>query len=313
MQVIYHKHEDKKPLNLEASIACIGNFDGVHLGHQKLLEKTVKSANNRNIPSIVITFDPHPSALFSKNSMQAINSLEERIKIIKEFDIEYCYIIPFTEDFAKQSAKIFAQNFLEDIIHCKELVMGHNFAMGSDKCHTYALKDVLNPHCILTVLDEVLLNTNTYKNISISSSSIRNALNNGDIELVNAMLGRAYSQKGIVVHGAKRGSTMLGFPTANMDTGNILLPRANVYATSTKYPTKDGKIYKSISNIGYNPTFAGENLIMETYILDFKKDIYDEEIEVIFHERLREERKFDKIEDLINQLTKDKEYRENLS
>ncbi len=315
MQIIYHKNDDNKPNldDIKGCVACIGNFDGVHLGHQKLLETCKNNAVAQKLPSVVITFDPHPSALFLDKAIQAINSLEERLEYIQEFNIDYCYIIPFTEAFAKQSAKNFSDTFLDAILHCKELIMGYNFSMGSDKCHTFAIKEILKDYCKLSVLDEVILNTATYSNISISSSSIRQALNNGNIELVNAMLGRSYSKKGIVVHGAKRGSTMLGFPTANMDTGESLLPKANVYATSTKYPAKEGKVYKSITNIGYNPTFAGESLIMETYILDFKKDIYDEPIEVFFLERLREERKFDTIQDLIQQLTQDKEYRESLS
>ncbi len=297
---------------IRSSIACIGNFDGVHLGHKELLERCVSEAKKKNLSSIVITFDPHPSTLFSKNPVANIHSLEEKQELLASYGLDYCFIIPFTTEFALKSARDFAIEFLENTVQCKELIIGHNFSMGSDKCHTSEIQHVLAKGTKLTIIEEVLLNSDIYSNIPISSSNIRKALNMGDIELVNAMLGRVYSQKAKVVHGAKRGSTLLGFPTANLDTKDKLLPKQNVYATSTKYPIENGKMYKSISNIGYNPTFNNDTLIMESYILDFEKDIYDEEIEVFFHKNIREEQKFNSIEELIEQLQKDKAYRLSL-
>ncbi len=295
------------------SIAVIGNFDGVHIAHKKLIEDCVLRAKNAKLPAVLITFDPHPSTLFSKTPILPLFTLEERLRSIAELGIDCTYVLSFTKEFAMQSAAQFSKEFLRDSLHCNELVVGHNFLMGSDRNGGERLANLLEKlSCNLIEHEEVFLEYDN-TNITVSSSAIREALKNGDIELVNAMLGRAHAIHGIIEHGAKRGSALLGFPTANMDTGNLLLPKKGVYATSARLVSDSSKtIYKAITNIGYNPTFAGEKLLMETCILDFNEDIYGEELKVYFHERIRDEKKFDSIDMLIEQLNQDKRFRLNL-
>ncbi len=304
------KNNDLHKLN--ACIATIGNFDGVHLAHKKLLEKCVKEAKSKNIPSVAITFDPHPSKLFSKKAIIPLIGINQKLKRIEDLGIDYTYVIPFTHDFAKQSAKEFIKNILIDILHCKKLITGYNFSMGSDKMHGADLEKILNSFdCALEIQEKVIYCDENNNEHTISSTSIRNALENGEITKVNSMLGHKHLVYGIVEHGAKRGSSKLGFPTANLDTGNMLLPKPGVYASTVTFPnSEDNKEYKSISNVGYNPTFDGKKLMLESYILDFSKQIYGEKLQVSFLERIRDEKKFESINELVAQLQKDKSFRE---
>ncbi len=309
MQIFYSPTEIFTQAN-DGSIAVIGNFDGVHIAHKKLIEDCVNRSRESKLPSILITFDPHPSSLFAKEPILPLLTLEERIRTIETLGIDCVYVLPFTPEFASQSAAHFAKEFLRDRLHVRELVVGHNFLMGSDRQGKERLSNLLAKlSCTLIEHDEVYLE-NEDGNVTISSSAIREALKNGEISLVNAMLDRSHAIHGIVEHGAKRGSALLGFPTANMDTGNLLLPKRGVYATSAELVSdSEHTIYKSITNIGFNPTFSGQNLVMETCILDFNQDIYGEELKVYFHTNIRDEKKFESIDELIEQLNKDKRFR----
>ncbi len=299
---------------LVGCVATIGNFDGVHLAHKKLLSKCDEEAKKRNLPSVAITFDPHPSKLFSKNPILPLIDLEQKLKRIEELGIDYTFVIPFTQNFAKQSSKEFIQEILIDILHCKKLIVGYNFCMGSDKLACSELEKDLSQHdCLLEIQEKVTYIDENNEEHTISSTSIRQALENGEIKKVNEMLGHKHIVYGIVEHGAKRGGAQLGFPTANLDTGNMLLPQKGVYATQISFPNKkDEKVYKSISNIGYNPTFNGKKLLIETFILDFNEQIYNEKLQVAFLTRIRDEKKFNSINELVAQLNKDKIFRENL-
>ncbi len=296
--------------NSHSCIATIGNFDGVHLAHASLIKTCVKHAKKENLPSVLITFDPHPSKIFSKKPILPLLSLEERLSYIEKLGIDICYVLPFNKDFASQQASVFIENLLYKKLHCKELIVGYNFIMGSDNLGGEDLKNALHKFsCDLHIHKEFFIEFEN-KQQKISSSVIRKTLKVGNIPLVNAMLGREHSVIGTVIHGAKRGSALLGFPTANMDTGDLLLPKAGVYATSVSFNKSFISEHKSISNIGYNPTFGSEKLIMETCILNFSRDFYGEDLRVFFHSYMRAEKKFNNINDLIKQLTQDKEYRE---
>ncbi len=300
--------------SLDASVVTIGNFDGVHKAHKTLITHCVESAKKRNLPSVAITFEPHPSFLFSKKPILPLINIEQKLKRIERLGIDYTFVLPFTHEFAKKSAEEFISNILIDILHCKELVVGYNFSMGSDLVSSNSLEKILNRYnCTLSLEEKIIFPVENDISIPISSTSIRDELAKGNIERVNAMLGHKHIVYGLVEHGAKRGGAKLGFPTANLDTGALLLPKAGVYATSVFFPNKDpNKEYKSISNVGYNPTFEGKKLMLESYILDFSEEIYGESLKVAFLSRIRDEKKFNSIQDLIEQLNKDKAFREKL-
>ncbi len=301
---------------IDSCLATIGNFDGVHLGHTALINACVEKAKRENLPSVLITFDPHPSTVVGKKPILPLTRLSKRLDLIEAHGIDYCFVLPFNESFAKQDSELFVKDFIKETLHCKELFVGFNFRMGSDNKDTQALAEILKAYdCKLFIQNEVAyFDENENKN-PVSSTSIRKALEEGNIKLCNALLNRRHCVTGQVVHGAKRGSTLLGFPTANMDTGNLLLPKPGVYATISSVfddNKQESKQYKSISNIGYNPTFAGDKLLIETYIIDFNELIYDKKLKVCFLERIRDERKFSSPKELIEQLTTDKKYRTDL-
>ncbi len=300
--------------SLDACVATIGNFDGVHKAHKKLITHCVQSAKERKLPSVALTFDPHPSEIFLEKPIIPLIDTEQKLKRIKALGIDYTYVIPFTKELAKQKAQEFISNILIDFLHCKELIVGYNFSMGSDMPKSHDLEKMLNKFgCKLTLEEKITFLHADGELSPISSTSIRNELAKGNIKTVNNMLGHRHIVYGHVEHGAKRGGSQLGFPTANLDTGALLLPKPGVYATSVFFPNKDtGKEFKAISNVGYNPTFEGKKLLLESYILDFSQEIYGEKLKVAFIERIRDERKFNSIQELIAQLTKDKEYRQNM-
>ncbi len=296
---------------LEASLVTIGNFDGVHIGHTTLIKSCVNQAKELNLPSVLITFDPHPSELFADKPALPIIGLFERIKRIEELGIDYCIVLAFDREFAAQRSEVFIKNFLIAKLSCQTLFTGYNFRMGKDKLGQEDLAKVLEKYdCTLTIQEEVAYTDKENKYLKVSSTAIRNSLVEGKIEMTNALLGRLHCVQGVVEHGAKRGSSLLGFPTANMDTGNLLLPKPGVYATSAFLPNiEPNKEYKAISNIGYNPTFAGDKLLIESYLLDFNQDIYHQNLQICFHTRIRDEKKFNNIDELIKQLKADEQFR----
>ncbi len=296
---------------INACVATIGNFDGVHLGHTTLINACVQRAKELSLPSVVITFDPHPSTILAQKPALPLISLQDRIKYIEELQVDYCFVLSFDREFASQRTETFVKKFLVDQISCKELYTGYNFRMGKDKVSKEDLGHLLEKYDIeLNIQEEVFYNDKSHQLLKISSTAIRQTLADGQIELTNSLLNRLHCVIGKVEHGAKRGSSLLGFPTANMDTGNLLLPKPGVYATSATllHDTKQ-ETYKSISNIGYNPTFAENKLLIETHIIDFNEDIYHQDLQVCFHTRIRDEKKFSSVEDLITQLNADKEFR----
>ncbi len=308
-----YKNVDEMPI-LPQCVAAIGNFDGVHIGHTALIEECVAQAKELNVPSVLITFDPHPRSVLSKNPVLPLVPLHSRLEHLEEFCLDFCCVLPFTREFASQDAEIFIKNFLYSKLHCKELIIGYNFKMGADRLDAITLKHILNKYdCIVSIHNEVYYEDESNIQHELSSSVIRKALEDGNIALANGMLGRKHCVEGLVQHGAKRGSAMLGFPTANMDTGDLLLPKAGVYATYASFPQRNNSvIYKSISNIGYNPTFAGDKLVMETYLIDFKEEIYGQMLNVCFLCRIRDEKKFATVHELIDQLNADEDFRLNL-
>ena len=282
----------------EAVVACIGYFDGLHIGHQSLIEKTKEIAEKKGVKSAIITFYPDPKDIITKKKHQHIQKFDDRLKIAEGMGIDIAIVYSFTEKMCKMHEGDFFTDVLCDL-PLEGLVCGFDFSYGykGEGTPQDLIKHAEGRYPVY-VIDEVV-----YKGIKISSTRIREAIKAGDIELVNDLLGYPYFNRGTVVHGKQNGRK-LGFPTANIRLDDeILCPKTGVYIGFVRY---DGTIYKAMCNIGKNPTIANDNqLTYEVHIVDFDKDIYGEELTVYLKKRIRDDKRFASFDDLRQQLAKD--------
>ncbi len=291
---------------MQPCLLTIGVFDGVHKGHQTLFMYAAQKARELSLASLCISFHPHPEAVLRHASPQALCSVPERIQRIKSAGIEQVHILPFTKELAARTGRHFCAQTLVAHYNMHHLIVGHDFVMGSDRAG-YAQFVAYGQEFGFCVEEAP---TCLEDGVPVSSSRIRAAILAGEIEKAEALLGRPYYVESFVVHGFKRGRTM-GFPTANMQTHDILLPKTGVYATSTCIPGNPHP-YQSITSIGHNPTFGENTKTLETYLLDFDGDLYGQTLRLIFHTRMRDEVKFSSKEALIAQLEQDKQMRRTL-
>lgn len=282
---------------------ALGYFDGVHLGHQKVILEAKKQAHQKGLNSAVMTFDPHPSVVLGKNDkhVQYITPLAEKIKIIEELGIDYLFIVHFTTEFANLLPQEFIDQYVIDL-NVKHVVAGFDFSYGRMGKGTM---EVLPFHSreefTFTIVEKF-----TSGNEKVSSTRIRQYIKDGRTAELPELLGRFYLTAGIVVHGDKRGRT-IGFPTANVETmDEYILPPLGVYAVKIKIGED---WYEGVCNVGYKPTFNKEALrvSVEVHVFDFNKDIYGEQVTVEWHQYLRKEQKFSGIEELVSQIEKDKQ------
>lgn len=281
---------------------ALGSFDGLHLGHLSLINKAKALAKESNGKSMVFTFKNHPRSLIKKDAkLDLLMTNEEKIDVLEKEKID---IVAF-KNFDNKIMEMSPENFIQWL--CSEycvagIIVGFNFKFGYKNLgDTDLLKELSTKYNY----DIYIMEPFIYKEEVVSSTRIRKDLINGDIHNANHMLSRTYSITGKVIDGKKLGRK-IGFPTANISIpANKLIPKVGVYYTNIKYLNK---IYKGITSIGYNPTVNGQHLTIETYILDFNKDIYNEDITVYFIDRIRDEIKFNGIDELISQLNSDKKY-----
>ena len=276
------------------TIAAIGFFDGVHLAHKQLIQTAINIGKQHGYETAIITFDIHPKSILYGLDYFYITPLERKLEIFKEFDIDTIYVVEFTKEKAVLKPQEFIDYYLQNI---HTLVCGFDFKFGvrgSGNVRTlqqYATFETI-------VVDEI-----TYDGYKVGSTHIRDLINSGHVDQVVDVLGDYYSIRGEVIHGAKKGR-MIGYPTANIDTGEYLVPKNGVYATMTKV---DDVWYQSMSSIGHNPTLnCRVDVSVESNIFDFDQDIYGKTIEIRFIKRLRDELKFDSIEALIAKIDQDK-------
>lgn len=276
------------------TVAAIGFFDGVHLAHKKLINKTISYANKHNLKKAVITFDVHPKSILFDLDYHYLTPLKRKLEIFKQFDLDYIYVIEFSKEKAQLTPTDFIEYYLKGI---HTVVCGFDFKFGvrgSGNVKTLQETTFFNT----IVVDEV-----TYEGYKVGSTHIRDLINSGQVDKVKEVLGDYYSVKGEVIHGQKKGR-MIGYPTANCDTTEYLVPKTGVYVTMTKY--KD-TWYKSMSSVGHNPTLnCLAHVSVESNIFDFNQEIYGDEIEIKFIKRLRDELKFDSVEALIAKIDQDK-------
>jgi riboflavin kinase/FMN adenylyltransferase len=287
-------------------VVTVGTFDGLHLGHKKIIEKVNTIARNKNLCSTLVTFDPHPKIVLKQNDnfhITILTTLDEKKQLLSETGIDRLIVIKFDKTFASQSYKQFVKNILLDQIGAKVIVIGHDHAFGKNREGNFDNLKMLskNYRFDLQKVDPVEIDGEI-----ISSTLIRNAITDGDVELARKYLGRYYNYSGKVVPGDSRGK-QLNFPTANIFHGNEnkQIPRDGVYAVDVGYK---GSIYKGMLNIGKRPTFGLQgDYTIEVHIHNFNKDIYNEDLTIFFKKRLRNEIKFDSVDALIAQLEIDKQ------
>lgn len=284
------------------AVVTIGNFDGVHLGHQDIFDKVLREARRNQRKAVVITFEPHPKMVLhpERKPFYLITSLEEKISRISETGIDALLLIPFSLEFSHTTAREFVHFILWDKLRIKKIFIGHDYTFGRNKEGNEALLISFGEKLGFDV--EVISALKVGGNV-ISSTLTRNAILAGRVKEATTYLGRPYNISGVVTVGNRRGQG-LGFPTANLQPDKVLLPARGIYAVRLQL---EGKAFQGVSNIGFNPTFAGDTLNVEVYIFDFNKDIYGKRLNVLFIDRIRNERKFDGPEQLIEQIRRDVE------
>ena len=281
----------------------IGNFDGMHRGHMTLMEATASYAKTHGLLSAVFSFAPHPREVIQGTILPHIFTSLEKERFVKKLGIDLFIEYPFDAEFAGRSPQFFLEEILKKQLQAKAVFVGENYRFGKKGAGDTNLMQSFGEDNGIHVHIQKLLSKN---GITINSTKVRETIAAGDITAANYMLGRPFSIAAFVVPGDQRGRK-LGFPTANIIPADPkkILPKLGVYVTTTII---EGKERASITNVGYNPTFEGDHIVIETFILDFSQDIYDEHIEVRFLERIRDEKKFDSMDDLIKQITKDVNY-----
>jgi len=286
---------------IKPPILTLGNFDGVHLGHQMILERVRMRAQELDCPSVVYTFEPHPLKVVAPHkSPPLITTFEEKVRLIAQFGIDYLICAHFTKEFASQHPRRFVKEVLVDGLSVKEVWVGHDYAFGRGKKGTVGYLKELGKEFGFGVHI-----TPAYKRGGgvVSSSRVRGLIQKGRMEEVAVLLARYYSVTGRVVKGRDRGKA-LGFPTANIMANSELLPRRGVYAV---FVNLGKRTYPGVANIGISPTFGEGSLTFEVYILGFKGDIYGKGIKVAFVDRMRDEVRFDTPQLLVERIKDDVE------
>lgn len=302
MQVHYNIEE--LPVFRNAVIT-IGTFDGIHMGHRQVLDRLKAEATINDGESVVITFHPHPRKVISSTilGIRLINTLDEKIELLRQLAIDHLVIVPFTDAFANQPAEDYIQNFLVAKFHPHTIIIGYDHRFGRDRSGDYRLlekKAAIYNYQLKEIPKHIL------ENISISSTNIRQAILHNDIATADKLLGYEFFFSGTVVHGDKLGRK-LGYPTANLkiDDEEKITPGNGIYAVYAQ-PEGAGQRLKGMMSIGFRPTVDGKKRVIEVNIFDFDKEIYDQKLKVFVKKYLREEVKFDGLDALVKQIDQDK-------
>lgn len=279
----------------------IGNFDGVHIGHRSIIEDIQKKCKKDRLHFVLVSFKPHPLRILCPKENFLLNTYEEKEKLLASLGIDYFLEIPFDRDLSTLDPSSFLDKYILNNKNISSIYMGHDFAFGANKSGNFLFaKDYCKG-----ILVEKLKEFNP-KDEHISSSVIRKLVDAGDIDKTNSLLGRSFFLMGTIVKGAGRGK-QIGFPTANISySSDRITPKVGVYITTVEIREMT---YFSITNIGFNPTFSSDNQkTVETYIFDFDDDIYGEELKVSFLHRIRDERKFNSVNELVDQIKLDVDF-----
>jgi len=284
------------------SVVTIGTFDGVHRGHQKLIERIKLLAEQTGGESILVTFHPHPRIVINPEdkSLRLLNTIDEKIALLEKYGVDNLIIVPFSRAFSDQSAEEYISDFLVKNFHPKNIVIGYDHKFGRNRSGDFKLMEEMKLQYGYQMEE---ITKETLDDIGISSTKIRQAITEGDIKLANELLGNNYTLSGTVVRGLQNGRK-LGFPTANIQVNDEykLIPKTGIYAVYVYY---GGVKYTGMLSIGYNPTFDGKVQTIEVNVLDFNRDIYGENLTLEFIDFIRNEKKFDSLDALINEIKND--------
>jgi riboflavin kinase/FMN adenylyltransferase len=283
-------------------VLALGNFDGVHLGHQAIFHRVIARAKHIGGTSMVFTFEPHPlQVLAPEKAPPLLTTYEQKMRLIAALGIVVGIRVPFTEQFARQEPIAFVRDVLCQRLGIHDVVVGYDFRFGHRRAGTVAFlqEQAANFGYQVTVIPAIMQDGTV-----VSSSNIRRFLQQGQVEQAARLLGRYYAIEGPVVEGFRRGM-QLGFPTANVRPINAIVPHQGVYAVRVEW---DQRLYPGVANVGYNPTFGNQALSVEAHLFDVEANLYGATVRVEFLQRIRDERKFASVEELVAQIACDAQY-----
>ena len=291
---------DNLPNDIRKPVVTIGNFDGVHKGHQILFKKVKERAAEIDGTSLVITFEPHPIKVMSPQKLKPlITVLEQKQELVANFGIDILLLIQFTLEFSAISATDFVKEILVDRLGMREIVVGYDYAFGNNREGNIQMLKKMSQRFNFTVHQVSPVYAG---DILVSSTSIRNLILDGKVSEATKLLGRSYQIRGEVIEGRKRGGSLLGYATANLKLADGLIPKEGVYIVNVEI---GGKIYQGLTNIGSNPTFQDKELSIETHIFGLSANILGQKIKIDLLSRLRDEKAFASPNELAQQITQD--------
>jgi len=301
MELVKHIDQIEKPY--KNAVITIGNFDGVHIGHQALFHEVIEKAGSIGGTSIVMTFDPHPVRVLKQNGhLPLITMNEQKVELIENSGIDVLICIQFNKDFAAISAKDFVEDLLLKCIGMKAIVVGKDYTFGKNREGNLDLLQTFANNLGFEVIVADWVETSKGLPNRISSTRTRELVMAGEVDEAKKLLGRYYQIRGLVITGRNRGGKLLGFPTANITLHDELCPKNGVYAVTVDCMEKK---YQGVANIGYSPTFDDGVFSVEVHILDFNENIYGQKIRVNFVQRIRDEIKFSDIAELSDAIRND--------
>jgi riboflavin kinase/FMN adenylyltransferase len=297
---VIHYPDDPRPTRWSHPVLALGNFDGVHRGHRKILDRVRRVASERGATSVVMTFDPHPPRVVRPDKAPPLlMTTAQRLEAIELAGVQGTAIVRFTPELSRWDPETFVRTVLVDWLHVSEVWVGANFLFGRDRAGTFTLLRTLG---VRDGFNAEKIDPVRYKDFVVSSTRIRRLINEARVDEAGALLGHQYFIDGTIVRGDQRGRT-IGFPTANLSTANELLPPHGVYATTA---TIDGLVHPSVTNIGVRPTVDSSGRIaIETHLFGVDADLYGRTMRVGFVQRLRDERAFESLDALRTQIAQD--------
>jgi riboflavin kinase / FMN adenylyltransferase len=304
---VIHYPDEPRPMRWHQPVLALGNFDGLHRGHLKILERVVRTAAERSATPLVLTFDPHPTRVVRPDKAPPLlMTMEQKVELLERSKVQGLAVVRFTPEMARWDPETFVRLVLTEWLRVTEVWVGANFLFGHDRSGNYSMLRLLGARYGFRAekIDPV-----RYKEFVVSSTRVRRLIGEGRVDEAATLLGRHYFMDGVVVHGLQRGR-LLGFPTANLESGNELTPPNGVYATLASL---DAVVYPAVTNIGVRPTFHQPSAtVIETHLLDIERDLYDAKMRVSFVQRIRDERTFDGVEALKAQIAADCNYARHL-
>jgi len=288
---------------IKGAVITIGNFDGVHIGHQALFHEVIEKAEAIDGTSVAMTFEPHPLRVLKQNNHPPLITLyEQKAELIERSGIDVLICVPFTLEFAALSAEQFVRDLLVQKIGIKAIVVGEDYSFGKNREGNIALLNSFGLKYGFEVIVAGWIKSARALAERISSTKIRELVTDGRMEQAEKMLGRNYQIRGKVVTGRDRGGKLLGIPTANINLNDELCPKTGIYAVTVEC---EGAQHQGVANIGYSPTFEDHVFTVEVHILDFSDNLYGANIRINFIKRIRDEKKFSNISELIEQIKLD--------